>query len=903
MTINVHETPIIGLGHESFEWTGTFDEFLCSDEIDCADWREDEEQRFVVYLNGAVLPSEKWDSTSVGEGDTVDVVPLTVHGGLLKGIGSIIGSLFNAVFGWLMPSQRGRDAGRSPRQGQKLETAEGRANEAKLGDVVPELAGRFKRYPDYLTPPRRYFVNQREQWLEFHACIGPGRYQINPSDVKVGDTPFSGLGDSGQFKIYEPGASLTGTTTHEHWFTVDEVGGTSSGTAGLELTTDPANRTNSNPASYTFDGNTITRSDGSFPPGWGQGTVVSIAVARTLTYAVTGGGGFPLPEPNVFTGDFAHLYPLPEGFPVVVTGAVSGTFLALEVNIDAQGQGSLQLWIPGTPPSESSPGTDPEPISNLSPGDYTLTTTVGARTYTISANNESSIELVEANFPSYSSVGDIAYSSGRVYGEWTNLYTSTPAKEQSNTYECDIFAPGGIAYIEDNGDLSNRSVGVEFQARNVVTGVFTNFNRTYTARSLNGIGFTERFTLPVGQYNWRVRRTSASATETNIRDTVHWYGLKARLPTRASYPRWTTMSIRLRSGGKIAAQSENQINVIATRILPTLQPNGTWGAPEPTRDISAFAKYITDTLGYAEDQWEMDELVRLHNDFWVPRGETCDHVFDLMTSKQALDITLAAGMSEFTVSNGAIRPVRDDVRTQFEQGYSPQNMTGVLSRTFSSIRPDTPDGVEVEYIDETTWAKSTVICALPGSDRVRLESMKLDGVTDRDRAWRIGMRRQRARIFRNWDYGFETGLEALNSEYLSYVPLFDDLAGYGTSALLVGIAPIGDNQYMLTLSEPLEWQEGDTHVVAYRDLSGDLHGPFPALPGVDDYTVVATIPGSVPTVSLRAELPHVYFGTIENWCFPALITEIDPTDTTTGTVRAVNYAPEVYLDDNRTADN
>src|SRR5690606_2167043 len=150
-------------------------------------------------------------------------------------------------------------------------------------------------------------------------------------------------------------------------------------------------------------------------------------------------------------------------------------------------------------------------------------------------------------------------------------------------------------------------------------------------------------------------------------DTVHWYGLKARLSTRTSYPNWTTASFKMRSGGRLAAQSENQINVIATRILPTLQPDGSWGAAQPTRDISAFHRYIGQTIGYTDENHDMEELRRLHL-IWVSRGDTFDHVFDLTTVKAAMNTALGAGMAELTVADGLVRPVRDEPRTQFETG-------------------------------------------------------------------------------------------------------------------------------------------------------------------------------------------------------------------------------------------
>ena len=189
------------------------------------------------------------------------------------------------------------------------------------------------------------------------------------------------------------------------------------------------------------------------------------------------------------------------------------------------------------------------------------------------------------------------------------------------------------------------------------------------------------------------------------------------------------MSVRVRSGGRLGAQSENQVNVIATRVLPVLGAGGQWQAPQPTRDISAFVRYIAASIGYTDANLDIAELTRLHA-IWAARGETLDYVYDETTVKEAINLALGAGMSELTISDGQIRPVRDDVRTQFEQPYSPQNMTGPLTRAFRSRRVDDPDGVEVEFTNSSTWTQETVRCLLPGDTGIKLEKLQARGVLD-----------------------------------------------------------------------------------------------------------------------------------------------------------------------------
>lgn len=901
MTIRVFLSGTCEQPCETHEWTGTLAGFFASKGLT---YTLAELPKSHVTVNGQPLPMLEWADRHLAADDDVEM-RLIQHGGVFSGLGKLLGSIFNFAFGWLMPKSGSQNYG-SPEQGQRLETTSAKANQAKLGDVVPELAGRFRRFPDYLTPPRRRFVNWREQWLEFHACIGPGQYQINDADVKVGDTPFSALGADGSYAIYGPGADLSGTSTHEHWHTVPAVGGTSSGTAGLEMSTEMANRENTQPASYSFDGNYIWRSSESeFPSGWGAGTLVSISLP--LTYSVTREGTV-LNIRNRFYGQFKHVMPLSGAEVTMRIG--SGPAIALVVvasGLDAHGTGWIELRL--QPSDTETPGTLGPWYNALEPGEYVLTFALHpSRQWYVEQYSPHQIVVWRLlpnglndpawlGFPSLTSSGAVvSYEGGTVYGEWSSEFVATPGKETTTALEIDFFFPNGLGYVRENGDVTEQGVGIEIQYRNADGGPRATISKWYENWTLDQIGVTEHISVPQMRPAVRVRRVGASATSTQVKDTIQWYGLKSRLRTRTRYPRWTTMAAKLRVGGRLGAQSENQINVVATRMLPVLQSDGTWSAPQPTRDISAFARYITSSIGYSDLNLDADELRRL-DAIWKTRGETLDHVYDLTTAQDALKLAFRAGFSELTVSHGLIRPVRDDVRTQFEQSYSPLNMTKPLRESVSPRKPMDPDGVEVEYIDAETWTSMTVKCLLPGDQGFKLEKLKLDGVTDRVRAWRIGMRRRREQAYRNREYSFGTEMDAFNSEYLSYVPLFDDEPGNAQMGLLIDISPASGG-VLLRISEPLRWVAGAPHSVGYRTPEGKFVGPFVASPGPDDFSIIANIPQPWPEVSLKQELPHIYFGLTADWIKPTLITNIQIRGTDVTDVTAANYDVRVYADDN-----
>ncbi len=178
-----------------------------------------------------------------------------------------------------------------PGQGESLADSSARGNKVKLGDAIREVAGRRLIFPDYILPPRKYFAGPREQWTEMLLCIGRGRFQIQEGGVKIGDTTFLALGAEASFQIFEPGQNLGSHPSAIWWHSAPEVGASSTGNAGLELTESSTLTPNPTATTFTFSGNNIIipSGAGSFPSDWVAGTI--LRVEAQYPYTVVDGGG------------------------------------------------------------------------------------------------------------------------------------------------------------------------------------------------------------------------------------------------------------------------------------------------------------------------------------------------------------------------------------------------------------------------------------------------------------------------------------------------------------------------------------------------------------------------------------------------------------------------------------
>ncbi|WP_448196604.1 host specificity factor TipJ family phage tail protein [Pseudomonas putida] len=851
-----------------------------------------------VFVNGDRALPTQWATIEFGPEDRVEIYrepkgtdPFSITLALVFGA--------KAVLGALMPKMPSLNSGGNTKRGNDLGLATVKGNQVKLNAVIREIAGRQRPYPDYALPPNRYFDDPRSQWIEMLLVVGKGSYDIPVSSILIGETPVISLGDDADFTLYEPGANLSAETASKWWHSAPEVGATSTGTAGIELKATYAVTPVPTAQSYQFAAKTITvpTGAGQFPTGWAAGMIVRIEVGYPYD-VIDGGAGR-----DIIRGNLDQIAPY-VGMPIEIVGANAGNY-------------TVATYTPGVgsaPDEMTLDWADGGAATGLALGTG-LVMGIGFRglRYRITAASTASISVErmdvdgenDATWPGYdaltTSTAVLRLDGSTQEGDWSGPFPACPAGTTTSRIAWDIFFPQGLVHVGGKGDLNNLSVTVEMQYRDItLAGAWTSFKKTYTQMTLDQLGFTEYMDIPGDiRPEVRMRRIGAKSTSTQDANTVQWYGLRANLPAPTSYAGVTLLALRVKGGNRIASQSESQVSVIATRKLRTRR-DGAWTAPEATRDIAAWIGYIAQSVGYSVEDGnsdiDLDELDRLQA-IWTARGDYYDRTIDTASTVKACMIeALQAGFAELTIDRGLIRPVRDEPRgPDFDHIYNPQVMTKPLKREAEHITEDDFDGVDVEYTDGTTWQVETEPCRLDGDLGLRVEKIKVEGISDRVRAWRYGMRRRRMQVYQRKRYSFSTELDALNSGYLDYALLGDTTPGYGQSAMLKGYAQLG-GLHMLVSSEPFNWSAGGEHWIALRRRDGSASGPYVAT-RIDDYRLTIPELDFVPVLDSAMDAPVLQFGPKAKFCYPALIKEVNPSGTVSCNVTAVNYDARVYLDD------
>jgi hypothetical protein len=854
-----------------------------------------------LYMNGEHVLPGLWWNTYFDPNDSIEIYrepkgtdPFSITFALVFGAKAVLSALMPKL-----PSLPGASQG----TGKSLADASAKGNKVKLNDVIPECFGfNPQRYLDYLNVPRRYFAGPREQRVEMLLGVGMGRYQIQPSSVKVGETPLLNLGDGASFTIYEPGADLSADPAHFCWYTAPEVGASSTGAAGLEVTA-TTNLTLSATASvmeFSSDSITIPSGAGSFPTNWEAGLMVNVVAPYSYTVDNgTGTGGR-----DVINGPIAQ-HGFTPGDTITIAGQNSGTYEVFSVTAT-----TMQLnYVGGAPANGLTTGSAVMAMGYSALRFRVVTISPSAMTVERILNDGTA----DGAWPGWdtlsSNQAQVRLDNSNLQAGYRGPYPAAPANEKVDAIEYDVFYAQGLFGLGREGQFYSVPGRHVFEWRDAeLGGSFTTIVQSVSGDSQDQVGFTFRIDLPYQMRpECRIRKiVTTQERPDEVHDDVMWYGLRGRLlsSSKTSFAGMTVMSCNLQGGDQISSQSEALVNLSCMRILPVLR-GGVWLSEQPTREISAAVGHVVRSVGYSDTvDLNIGELERLETTYWTPRGETYDKTVAAPdTVKGILKEILQAGMSEMTVSRGQITPLREGVRgSTFSAMYNPQVMLDPLSINIKMPdQPDDFDGVDVEYYDQQTRQNETVKCRmqLPGGSYeqgLRAEKIKLEGVNDRTRAWRIGMRRRRSQFYQIESYEFQTELAALNSEMKDYVALGTSTPGQGQSAYLENYFNYGASS-MLQVSVPLDWSRAGVYKVAVRRKDGSVSGPHTAT-RIDDYSMTIPTPLDFePDFSGEWMDPVIQFGLSESWCLPAIIEDVTPKGTRSCNVKAVNYDARVYDDD------
>jgi hypothetical protein len=863
-------------------------------------YRPDMKHPIAIDVDGENIPATAWFDYAIKPDSDVRVYPIPYGAVVLAWVAVAIAAASVAYALFFAPGV-GDTGSYSSGTGNQLDVNPAKANQAKLGDPIRELFGRRRIYPDYVVQPVTRFNpdDPTIMTVQMFVSLGVDQFSFGEGDIRVGSTPVSSLEEGFSYDTHLPDVDVSGDVRSENWFNSTEVGGTASG-AGLDMAQTAPDTDDVVANSLTVSGPTITfnglsTDDGDeatndLPDSWVAGATVELIVPDS--YVVTNEGAYSLITSDVL----AEIAPY-VGMPVTLWYNSSDYELFIATYTPHAGASGSEVEVTAsiTLAYESATGTAftgiPEGLIRLSVShagsEYKIVEVDGATT-TLQRLLEG---IVDPAWPGFSvrTVLDFTASGVNENDNWMGPFLACPENETCDMFEVNFFFPNGICGYNDKGSKKNREVQWEIQYRVYGSGSgWESKTGTYNMQNINGLGFTERVTLDApGLVEVRSRRTNEQGQD-NSRDNMYWQSLRGRLLVRpAFYHGVTTMGITVETGGKLAAQSDRRVNIVATRVYDV----GT------ERSISAALFHVGNSLGL---QMDIDAIEELESIYWTPNSEFFDYeTTDTTSSLEIFQMIANAGKSYFLLSEGLASVAREGVKP-WTGIISPQEMTEPLQTAFVAPSSDDYDGVDVTYINGSTWAEETVQCRTSDNPTpVKVEDYTLDGVLNRDHAYQIGMRRLMKYLQQRLTHTTTTEMDALCYNVGDRIVLTDDIPGSKTVSTLVEDMVTAEGTTIFTVSEPLDWSLSNPRaLIRYQD--GSASGLL-LVTKVGDYEL--SVPEQPEFASIimdggAIEPPRLIFCDSSRVGYNGIIAEIAPQSDGTCQVTAKEYKDSFYQYDN-----
>ncbi|MEJ8571219.1 host specificity factor TipJ family phage tail protein [Microbaculum marinum] len=371
----------------------------------------------------------------------------------------------------------------------------------------------------------------------------------------------------------------------------------------------------------------------------------------------------------------------------------------------------------------------------------------------------------------------------------------------------DLLFPEGLYFEGDDGSITQFGAAIKAEYREIdddgdpvgswkvligdetINGI--NGGKVYQNATKEPQRVTEKVAVPKGRYEVKLYATFPfQPPGENGHNKTIWSGLKGYLADFTTPDGVSLIAVKIRANEDFSQLSANEIFVTGTRMLPIYDPETqTWSEPTATRSIAwAAADLLRNTdygAGLADTVFDLDWLAA-YAPFWEGRGDTFNGVFDrAWILGDAVNAILDTGNAQTVRLGGKLGFVRDEARDLRRATFTPRNIVkGTFWHEFIFADDESPDCLWVQFINEATWQPDEVKAAIASYGSQAPVDQNAFGITDRDHAWRWGIRKAAENAYRREVIGFMTEAEGLDLARLDPVNVAHPLMGVAGAALV-----------------------------------------------------------------------------------------------------------------------
>lgn len=500
------------------------------------------------------------------------------------------------------------------------------------------------------------------------------------------------------------------------------------------------------------------------------------------------------------------------------------------------------------------------------------------------------------------------------YGTYVGPFASCGSGLRAVKIDIDIIAPRGLFYADDTGNLTPKTATWMVEARPIddngaIAGTWSLLgSETLTLAQNNPVRRTYSYEVPSGRYEVRVQRLEAKDTNNRAAHEVVWSGMRAFLDIPVTLePSANFLALKMKANNQLSGLSQRRIALIIRRMLPTWDPDTGWSPAVETRGIApALIDVLKNPVYGGNVPDSRIDLTTLHelDLLWESRNDHFDGVFDKRVSLWAALTTIArAGRARPVMRGSVFTFIRDSEQELPVALFNMRNIQkGSFSIEYRMITEDSPDGLELEYFDQTTWSSGYVTMAVPGvvGEPIQPARASIIGISNQRHAQRECAYMVADTAYRRATISFITEMEGYLPAFGDLIAVAHDIAGWGRSGEIEEWTGS-----IATCTEELDWSVGDNYAIL-SSAQGDVYGPYKVSPG-DTLRSMAFVPGDVPLglVNTGSEMDRTRYamGPASSYAKMCKILSIQPQSDDTVRITAVvednrvHYADLEYLDD------
>lgn len=511
----------------------------------------------------------------------------------------------------------------------------------------------------------------------------------------------------------------------------------------------------------------------------------------------------------------------------------------------------------------------------------------------------------------------------------TEGWITRNSADDADELSVDLTFPQGLVQFDSNGNRGNRSVDVEIQYRPVGSGAWLKIDtagakfRTTAADSwlnktgddLDSITFNHNRTSTIrhgirwgvetrGQYEIRIRRTSADTDSTQIFDVFSWSALRtitAEDPINSPIPVAKTA---------LVIQATDQLNniidelngIVTAVALDWDSGTETWIERETQNPASLF-RHVLQGSGSSDPlpdaRIDLDTLQDWH-EFCQERGFKFNMVRDFASSIwETLADVASAGRAAPTQIDGKWSVVIEREQANPASYITPRNSFDFKAERFFINRPH---GWRIRFPNENEGfrfdERRVYRDGYSDANATLFETLELPGVTDPDQVQKLGRFRIAQGILQPERWMWRQDMEYLTYQRGSRVSITHDVLLVGlASGRIKDVVLSGSDVTGLILDEEVTMEEGTDYGIAIRTISdATITRQVVTVAGA---TKVLTLSSSIPGVGSPAdpavESGNIFgFGTFGQEFDDASIIAIIPDNNFRAQIVAVPYRPAIF---------